>query len=399
MQTAHRLHGLRESVIREMTRLAYRHDAINLSQGYPDFPAPEAVKQAAVKAILADHNQYSITWGLPELRQAIAANVQRRYGLVANPDSHIVVTCGVTEAITAALLAVVDPGDEVIILEPFHENFVAAVAFAGGRTVTIPLEAPDYPLDLDRLRALFSPRTAAILINTPHNPTGRVFTRGELAGVAALCQEFDVVAITDEIYEHIVYDGRQHIALATLPGMAERTISCYGLSKTFAITGWRLGYVVATNDRLASAVRTVHDFTTICAATPLQHAAIVALRLPDSYYDGLTAGYQARRDLWMAALAEAGFEATAPEGAYYVMADFAGLDFRGDLQASLFAGQPLDYQFAEWLTREVGVAVVPGSSFYLTPGYASSSVRFAFPKRLETLDEAARRLQRARSGR
>lgn len=393
MPPAQRLSGLRESVIREMTRLAYRYDAINMSQGYPDFPAPKEVKQAAAQAVMADHNQYSITWGLPALRQAIARTMANLYGLAADPDRHICVTCGVTEAIIASLLAVVNPGDEVVILEPFHENFVAAVAFAGGRPVTVPLEPPGYGLDPERLRAACSPRTAAILVNSPHNPSGRVLTRAELEAIAGLCLEFDAVAVTDEIYERILYDGRRHVPMASLPGMAQRTIACGGLSKTFAVTGWRLGHAVALDDQLSRAVRTVHDFTTICAPTPLQHAAVAALALPDAYYAELAAGYQERRDLWLAALAETGLRAVAPEGSYYVMADFSPLGFRGDPQAEFSAGLGMDYQFAEWLTREAGVAVVPGSSFYLSPGLGQTSVRFAFPKRLETLREASARLK------
>jgi aminotransferase len=392
MLPAKRLAGLQESLIREMTRLAYRYDAINMSQGYPDFPAPAPVKQAAVDAILADHNQYTITWGYPPLRMAIADKMQRRYGLTADPDRHICVTCGVTEAITAALLAVINPGDEVMIIEPFHENFVAAVTFAAGRPVPLPLQPPDYALDPERLRALWTPRTRAVLINTPHNPSGRVFTRQELMAVSALCQAHDAIAITDEIYEHMVYDGREHTPLATLPGMAERTITCAGFSKTFAITGWRLGYVVATNDLLSQAVRTVHDYTTICAPTPLQHAAVAALALPDVYHQDLTRAYQERRNLWLTTLADVGLQAVSPQGAYYVLADFSQLGFSGDPQADFSAGLPLDYQFSEWLTREIGIAVVPGSSFYLTPGLGRNSVRFAFPKRLETLLKARHRL-------
>lgn len=394
---ARRLANLRESLIREMTRLAFRYGAINLSQGYPDFPAPEPVKRAAAEAILTDHNQYSITWGIRPLRTAIAERLHARYGMQLDPDRDICITCGVTEALAVALLAVVNPGEEVVVIEPFHENFVAAVLFAGGRPVTVPLEPPDYTLDPQRLEAAFSPNVAAILVNTPHNPTGRVFTRQELESVAALCQRFDVIAITDEIYEYIVYDGREHIPLATLPGMAERTITCGGLSKTFAITGWRLGYLVTQNAVLSGAVRTLHDFTTICTATPLQHGAVAAYSLPESYYAELATSYQQRRDLWMTALTEAGFRATTPQGAYYVMADFSDLGFRGDPKAEFSAGLSLDYQFAEWLTREVGVAVVPGSSFYLRPGQGENAVRFAFPKRLETLEEAGQRLLNIRS--
>lgn len=382
MQPATRLSGMRESTIREMTRLAIEHEAINLSQGFPDFPAPEELKAAAVEAIRADQNQYAITWGVPALRQAIAEKMQRRHRIAADPDRDVTVTCGVTEGIVSSLMAVVNPGDEVIIIEPFHENFLPAALFAGGTPVFVALEPPAYRLDSDRLRSAFSARTRAIIINTPHNPTGRVFTREELQGVADLCQEFDTIAITDEIYEQIVYDDHQHISLATLPGMAERTITIGGLSKTFAITGWRLGYVIA-QEPWSTALRTVHDFTTICAPTPLQHAAVVAMRFGDAYYRQLRDAYAARRDLMMRVLHEAGFEAQPPEGAYYVMADFSSFDFAGN-----------DLAFARRLTTEAGVAVVPGTSFFHTPGLGRRAVRFAFPKRAETLQEAGERLRR-----
>lgn len=384
MNPAQRLIGLQESVIREMTRLAYQHDAINLSQGYPDFPAPEAVKQAAVYAIRSDHNQYTITWGMPATRQAIADKLRRQYGMGwIDPDQHVTVTCGVTEAIAVSIMALVNPGDEVVIIEPFHENFLPAVAFAGARPVFVPLEPPDFRPDPDRLRQAFGPRTRAILVNTPHNPTGRVFTREELASIADLCQEFDAVAVTDEIYEHIIYDGRTHIPMATLPGMAERTITTGGFSKTYAVTGWRLGYAVA-QEPWSTALRTVHDYTTICAPTPFQEAVVVALSLPDSYYAGLQAGYTERRDRMITVLGDVGFKATPPEGAYYVMADFSDLGFDGD-----------DTEFARWLTRQARVAVVPGSSFYHIPEHGRTAVRFAFPKRLETLAEAGERMRAA----
>ncbi|MFQ5343178.1 MAG: pyridoxal phosphate-dependent aminotransferase [Anaerolineae bacterium] len=384
MNPAQRLAGLQESVIREMTRLAYQHDAINLSQGYPDFPAPEAVKQAAIDAIRSDYNQYSITWGRPATRQAIADRLRRQYGMDwIDPDQHVTVTCGVTEAIVVSLMGIVNPGDEVVVIEPFHENFVPAVAFAGARPVFVPLEPPDYRLDPDRLRQSFGPRTRAILVNTPHNPTGRVFTREELTAVADLCQEFDAIAVTDEIYEYIIYDGLTHLPMATLPGMAERTITTGGFSKTYAVTGWRLGYAVA-QEPWSTALRTVHDYTTICAPTPFQEAAVAALALPDSYYAALQAGYTDRRDQMIAILNDVGFKATPPEGAYYVMADFSDFDFDGD-----------DTAFARWMATQARVAVVPGSSFYHIPELGKSSVRFAFPKRLETLELAGERLRAA----
>jgi len=381
MKTAKRLEGMRESFIREMTRLALAHDAINLSQGFPDYDTPREVIEAAKAALDSGLNQYGITWGTPALRQAIAATMQRRYGLTFDPDRHITVTCGVTEAIAVILMSLLDPGNEVIVIEPFHEGYQPQIKFAGGTPRFVPLEAPEYALDLDRLRAAFNANTKAIIINTPHNPTGRVFTREELEGVARLCQEFDVVAITDEIYDRIIYDGRQHIPLATLPGMAERTITVGGFGKTYAVTGWRLGYVCAP-DAFTGAIRTVHDFTTICAPVPLQAACVVALNLPESYYEQVTREYTERRALIMTALEELHFKTHMPEGSYYAMADFSAWNFDGD-----------DFAFARWMPAHLGVAVVPGSSFYGTPGLGKTSVRFAFAKKLETLNAAVAKLR------
>lgn len=377
---ARRLAKLRESTIREMTRLALEHDAINLAQGFPDFPPPPEVLRAAHDALDAGHNQYAVTWGIKPLRDALAATLRRRYDLDFDPERDVVVTCGVTEAITAALLAAVDPGGEVVIIEPFHENYLPAATFAGADVVFHALRPP-YALDADELRLAFTPRTRAILINSPHNPSGRVFTREELTAIARLCVEHDVVAITDEIYDRILYDGREHVPLATLPGMAERTITIGGLGKTFAVTGWRLGYACA-HGALATALRTVHDFLTICAPTPLQHAAAAAMALPDSYFESLVTDYAERRRRMMAILAEHGFRAREPEGAYYVLSDFGPLAGLGD-----------DHAVARHLTCEVGVAVVPGSSFYGTPGLGRDTIRWAFAKRLETLDQVATRLR------
>jgi aminotransferase len=384
---AQRLTGMRESFIREMTRLAITHQAINLSQGFPDFDPPREVIDAAHRALDSGMNQYGITWGIPSLRQAIAAKMRRWYKLDFDPDQHITVTCGVTEAILATLMGIANPGDEVIIIEPFHEGYLPAVKFAGATPRFVPLEPPAYALDAEKLRAAFNSRTRAILVNTPHNPTGRVFTRAELESIARLCQEFDVIAITDEIYEHITYDQRPHIPLATLPGMRERTVTISGFGKTFAATGWRLGYACAL-DPLSTALRTVHDFTTICAPVPLQAACVAALNLPDAYYDQLKRDYTARRDKIMAILEEAHLTAQAPEGAYYVMADFSAWNFDGD-----------DCAFARYLPEHLGVAVVPGSSFYATPGLGKRAVRFAFAKKLETLNAAGERLrQRMKRG-
>lgn len=382
IRPATRLDGFGQSTIREMTRLALAHGAVNLSQGFPDFPPPPEIVAAAHAALDRGENQYTVTWGIPALREAIARTMRARHGLAFDPDRHVVVTCGVTEAICAAVLAIVDPGDEVVIVEPFHENYLPAVRFAGGREVYVPLEPPRWELDPDRLRRAFGPRTRAILLNTPHNPSGRVFTREELEGVARLCREFGAIAITDEIYDRILYDGREHVPIATLDGMAERTVTIGGLGKTFAVTGWRLGHACAP-EPLAGAIRTVHDFLTICAPAPLQHAAVAALDLPASYDEQVRAEYTARRDRMVEIATGAGFRASTPEGATYVLADFSAVDRTRD-----------DVAFARFLTAEARVAVVPGSSFYGTPGLGRSTVRFAFAKRAGTLDEAERRLAR-----
>jgi aminotransferase len=370
-----------ESVIREMTRLAMLHGAMNLAQGYPDFPAPAFIKQAAVDAINADINQYAITWGAPRLRRAIADKTRRFYGLEVDPDREVTVTCGATEAMMCAMLAVVEEGDEVIVFEPFYENYVPDAAMSGARLVFVTLRGEGFSFDPDELRRAFSPRTRAIIVNTPNNPSGKVFTRAELQQIAALCQEFDTLCITDEIYEHILYDGREHIPMATLPGMYERTITISGLSKTFSVTGWRLGYLVAP-PHLTDALRKVHDFLTVGAPAPLQEAAAVAIEQADAYYAELREMYAAKRAILLDALRGAGFACHQPEGAYYIMADFSALGFEGD-----------DTAFAHHLIRDIGVAPVPGSSFY-RPGSDAGSrmVRFTFSKSDETLREAARRL-------
>ncbi|HXF60402.1 MAG TPA: aminotransferase class I/II-fold pyridoxal phosphate-dependent enzyme [Caldilineaceae bacterium] len=372
-----------ESIIREMTRHAMEHGAINLSQGYPDFDPPQPVIDAAVEAIRRGENQYTVTWGYPPLREKLAEVYSPRLGRRLDPDLHITVTCGVTEGIVTAVMGVVDPGDEVLIVEPAHENFRPAVVMAGGTPVPVPLEPPDYRLDPERLARAITPRARAILINTPHNPTGRVFDDEEMAALAELAQAHDLVLITDEIYEHILYDGRVHLSPARRPGLEERTVTVSGMSKTFAITGWRLGFVMAPTP-LAVSVHKAHDFLTICAPTPLQAAAVAALGLPESYYTEMAQDYHQRREVMMSYLAEAGFEALPPEGAYYTIAGYRALPIP---QAEWSA-----MAFSLWLTREVGVAVVPMSSFYSTPGYGEGRVRFAFPKRLETLHSAGQRL-------
>jgi aspartate/methionine/tyrosine aminotransferase len=393
MHPAQRLTGLTESVIREMTRLAEKHKALNLSQGFPDFDPPPQVLAAAAEALRSGYNQYAVTWGSARLRAALADKYDRWYGMAVDAETDVTITCGVTEAIIAALLGVVDPGGGVIILEPAHENYLPGVLFAGGKPIWVPLSSPDFALDEAGLRAAFARRPRAIIINTPHNPTGRVFTREELGLIAELCVEHDAIAITDEIYEHILYDGRKHVPLATLPGMAERTITTSGLSKTYAATGWRVGWVIAP-PALSNAVRTVHDFLTICAPTPFQEAAAVALGLPDAYYAELAQAYTARRDRMMAILEDSSFRAAPPEGAYYVMADFSAVQPNpAEYPRNLHRGQGDAVTFARWLTIEKKVAVVPGGSFYHDPALGQNLVRFAFPKRLETLEEAGKRLQ------
>ncbi|MFN0096815.1 MAG: pyridoxal phosphate-dependent aminotransferase [Dehalococcoidia bacterium] len=371
-----------ESVIREMTRLAGLHGAMNLAQGYPDFPAPAFIKQAAIDAINADINQYAITWGSFRLRKAIADKTRRFYGLDLDPDREVTVTCGATEAMMATMLAVIEPGDEVIVFEPFYENYVPDAAMSGAKLVYVTLHAPDFAIAPAALRAAFSARTRAIIVNTPNNPVGKVFTRAELELIAALCEEFDCLCITDEIYEHILYDGHVHTLMATLPGMYHRTITISGLSKTFSVTGWRLGYILAKPE-LSNAVRKVHDFLTVGAPAPLQEAAAIAIEQADAYYPELRGMYTTKRDLLLTALRESGFGCHRPEGAYYIMADFSDLGFAGD-----------DVAFAHHLTERVGVAPVPGSSFF-RPGPANAGtklIRFTFSKSEETLREAARRL-------
>lgn len=372
-----------ESVIREMTRLAMQHGAINLAQGYPDFPAPEAIKEAAVTAIRADYNQYAITWGAKSLREAIARKTLRFSGYAPDPETEITVACGATESMMAAMLAVVNPGDEVIVFEPFYENYGPDAAISGAKLVFVPLEEPDFHFDEEKLRAAFSPKTKAIVVNTPNNPTGKVFTREELTLIGDLCQEYDALIITDEIYEHIIYDGHVHVSPATLPGLRERTITISGLSKTFSVTGWRIGYLIAPPD-LTGAIRKVHDFLTVGAPAPLQEAAAVALDFPDSFYTGVAEEYAARREVLLKALQEAGFPCFRPQGAYYIMADIRPF------------GATDDVEFARYLTAEIGVAPVPGSSFYHNQELGRTKVRFTFSKKEETLREAAARLLKLR---
>ena len=374
-----------ESVIREMTRHAMAHDAVNLAQGFPDFACPPELKEAAKAAIDADINQYAITWGARDFRHAIAAKTARWHpDWSVDPDTEITVTCGATEGMMAAMLAVLNPGDEVVVFEPFYENYGPDAILSGAVPRYVTLHEPDWRIDRDELRTAFGPRTRGIVVNTPHNPTGKVFTRDELSMIAELCVEYDAIAFTDDIYEHIVYAG-EHVPLGTLPGMRERTVAINSLSKTYSVTGWRVGWVIAP-PTLTAGIRKVHDFLTVGAAAPLQAAGTVALSLPDEYYEQLADGYRQRRDVLLAALEEAGFRAWNPDGAYYVMTDISSVTDQSDVA------------FAMALAESPGVAAVPGSSFYSRAELGRTKLRFAFPKRLATLREAAERLRRLPGG-
>jgi aminotransferase len=364
-----------ESVIREMTRLAIQHNAVNLAQGFPDFPAPEAIKEAARAAIAADCNQYAITWGAKRLRDAIAAKYKRWYAMETDPEREITVVCGATEGMVAALLSVIDPGDEVVVFEPFYENYGPDTELCGAVPRFVKLHPPDWTFDPEELRRAFNSRTRAIILNSPNNPTGKVFSREELEIIAGLCQEFDTLAISDEIYEHILYDGAVHVPIAALPGMKDRSILVNSMSKTYAVTGWRVGWVVAPPD-LTLSIRKVHDFLTVGAAAPLQEAGALALALTDEYYGELGRQYAARRDAILPMLERAGFGCFKPRGAYYVMADISKFGFSDDVV------------FVRHLIEKVGVAAVPGSSFFADPRDGSRIVRFCFCKKYETLEKA-----------
>jgi aminotransferase len=379
-----------ESVIREMTRQAMLHGAVNLAQGFPDFPAPAEIKLAAQDAIASDVNQYAITWGAKSLRNAIARQMQESQGIAVDPETQITVCCGSTEAMISTLLAVCNKGDEVVIIEPFYENYGPDAVLSGAKPVFVKLRPPaaadgEWTLDEHELRAAFHHHTKAIILNTPNNPTGKVFTRAELELIRDLCVEFNVLAITDEIYEHILYDGTQHISMASLDGMSERTVTINGLSKSYSVTGWRVGWAVGP-PAITNAIRKIHDFLTVGAPAPLQEAGAAALGLPGAYYEKLADGYCARRDRLMPALVEAGFRCFRPRGAYYVMTDISAFGFADDVA------------FTKYLVKEIGVAAVPGSSFYNDPRDGARQVRFAFCKRDATLDEAGRRLRKLRRG-
>ena len=371
-----------ESVIREMNREAVAHGAVSLAQGFPDFACPPELKHAVAEAVEADINQYAITWGSKPLRDAIAETTPRHFPAWGeiDPETQITVTCGATEAMIAAMLGILDPGDEVVVFEPYYENYGPDAILSDATPRYVTLHEPDWSIDPEELRAAFNPKTRGIVVNSPHNPTGKVFSRDELQLIADLCREHDVIAFTDDIYEHLVFEG-EHIPLATLPGMAERTVSIHSMSKTYSVTGWRIGWTIAPAD-LSVGIRRVHDFLTVGAAAPLQAAAVTALAFPASYYTDLLAGYRERRDVLVPALEAAGFRVHQPAGAYYVMTDIRDLTDEDDVT------------FAHRLIRDPGVAGVPGSSFFSRPELGRTKVRFAFPKQLATLEAAAARLAR-----
>src|SRR6516164_8506645 len=384
-----------ESVIREMTRLNDLHGGVNLSQGFPDFSAPAAIKDAACEAIQADINQYAVTWGARPLREAVAREFTRRYGVPVVPDEHVTVCCGSTEAMMSTMMAIIDPGDEVVIFEPFYENYGPDAILSGATPRYVTLYEPDpsarpgsskatWWFDHDQLAAAFNDKTKAIIINSPNNPTGKVFTRDELEAIAALCRKWDAIAIADEIYEHIIYDGHRHIPIATIEGMADRTITLNGLSKTYSVTGWRVGGTISPAS-LTGAIRKVHDFLTVGAAAPLQEAGALALSLPDSYYEHLSIDYAARRAHMLQTLESVGIRCFVPRGAYYIMSDISALNFTDDVS------------FVRHLIENIGVAAVPGSSFYSHGGGGSQQVRFCFCKKYETLEMARRHLSKLNS--
>lgn len=381
--TSHRTAALSESVIREMSRIALQHDAINLAQGFPDFDPPREVIEAGKAEMDAGHHQYAITWGAAPLRQALAEKISRFTGAAVDPDANLVVTCGATEAMLVAMMTTCNPGDRVGIFSPYYENYAADTVLCSAEPVYVPLHPPSYRFDPAELRRAFASGLKAFILCNPSNPTGRVFTEAELRQIAALAEEFDVFMIVDEVYEHIVYAPHRHVYFGTLPGMAERTLTTNALSKTFAITGWRLGYVHAS-PRVIAQARKVHDFVTVGAAAPLQHAIVAGLRLPSSYYAGLAAGYTERRDVLLGYLDRTGLAYTRPEGAYYVMLDISPFGFASDVD------------FARWMTREIGVAPVPGSSFFSEPEHRY--VRLHFAKRVETLRAAGERLLKLKAG-
>ena len=378
---SHKAAQFKESVIREMSRVAAKHKAVNLAQGFPDFPAPPEVKDAACRAIMNNHNQYAITWGTKRLRDGIVAKTLRDYGVQLDPETNLTVCCGATEGMIASLMATVNPGEEVVVFEPFYENYGPDAILCGATPRFVSLNPPEFSFDRAELTAAFNDKTRAIIINSPNNPTGRVFSRSDLEFIAELCLKYDVLAITDEIYEHILYDGAEHIPLWTLPGMAERTIAVNSVSKTYSVTGWRIGFIMASAE-LTTSIRKVHDFLTVGASAPLQEACAEAFGFPDSYYQELSEFYRERRDYLLQALTDVGFRCVRPGGAYYIMAEIEPFGWDDDVA------------FAIYLASEIGVATVPGSSFY-SPGHpdAKKFIRFCFCKEMTTLYAAVEKLQ------
>ena len=371
---------LSESVIREMTRMADKYGALNLAQGFPDFPAPAAIKEAAVKAIEEDYNQYAVTWGSPNLRDAICEKAAWFNGIKADPVKNVTVTCGSTEAMMATVMALAEPGDEVVMFEPAYENYRPSTILAGAKPVPVPL-GPNFEIEEESLKRAISSKTKLVIVNTPHNPSGRVATDRELELVADLCSDYGAIAVTDEIYEHIIYDGRHHRSLATVGDMADQTVTISGMSKTYTVTGWRIGYTIAESS-LTDAIRKVHDYMTVCAPAPFQEAAAFSLRLPKTFYADLAVSYQKKRDFIVAGLKEIGFEFYSPEGAYYILADFRRLS------------RSSDTQFSKEMTQVCKVAVVPGSSFYSDGKKGRDKVRFSYSKKDSTLRKAVAQMKK-----
>lgn len=372
-----------ESVIREMTRLATKHGAVNLAQGFPDFPCPEELKVAAAKAIREDYNQYSVTWGAPVLRAAISKKVKEYNNIEADPDKNIVVTCGTTEAMVSSQLAILDPGEELIVFDPHYENYAPDAIISGANPKYFELDQEnDFAIDEEALKHAFNSKTRGLVLNSPLNPTGKVFTLEELRLIADLCNDYDTVCFTDEIYEHILYGNAKHISIGSLPSMRDRTVTISGFSKTYSVTGWRVGYIIA-NAELVGAIKKVHDFVTVGAPHPLQIACAEALSFPQSYYDQLKKDYDAKRRMLLDSLRSIGFSCVDPSGAYYIWSDFSGLDSKSE-----------DIEFSRNLVEKVGVAVVPGSSFYYKSDHGRKKIRFTFSKKMETLQKACERLEK-----
>ena len=364
-----------------MTRLATKHDAANLAQGFPDFPCPDELKNAASKALYDDYNQYSVTWGAPVLRQAIAKKAKQYNKIDSDPDRNVVVTCGTTEAMVSAQMAILDPGEELIVFDPHYENYAPDAILSGAKPRYVELDQEkDFAIDEEKLKQVFNSKTRGIVINTPLNPTGKVFDKKELNLIADLCDDYDTICFTDEIYEYILYDGAKHVSIGSIPSMRDRTVTISGFSKTYSVTGWRVGYTIASAE-LSSAIKKVHDFVTVGAPHPLQIACAAALSLPDSYYEQLRSDYDKKRLMLLDSLESMGFSCVKPRGAYYIWSDFSSIDKKSN-----------DIEFAKYLVEKVGVAVVPGSSFYYKSTHGKKKVRFTFSKKMETLDKACSRL-------